>query len=223
MLQKVVHAYDRNARAEYFRRKYPGLSSDEIADALISVTARYATVAGGVAGAAATSTQLATLTTAGMTAPLFVGAIGSEMIYLVRIQLRLVLDLSVVYDLRLDPEDPEDVLMVFGYALGIAPAEMLGTVASKAAGGGTKTLVKKYVSKEVLRAIQDFARKLGFKILQRTILKYAVPVASAAVGGGYNYVATNVGFERSGREDGGALSQFDPLPAACLRYDRVAF
>ena len=190
LLQKVVHAYDRNARAEYFRRKYPGLSSDEIADALISVTARYATVAGGVAGAAATSTQLATLTTAGMTAPLFVGAIGSEMIYLVRIQLRLVLDLSVVYDLRLDPEDPEDVLMVFGYALGIAPAEMLGTVASKAAGGGTKTLVKKYVSKEVLRAIQDFARKLGFKILQRTILKYAVPVASAAVGGGYNYVAT---------------------------------
>ena len=33
----------------------------------------------------------------------------------------------------------------------------------------------------------------------------------------------DVGFERSGREDGGALSQFDPLPAACLRYDRVAF
>ncbi len=56
LLQKVVHAYDRNARAGYLQRKYPGLSSDEIADALISVTARYATVAGGVAGAAATST-----------------------------------------------------------------------------------------------------------------------------------------------------------------------
>ncbi len=190
LLQKVVHAYDRNARAEYFGRKYPGLSPDEIADVLTSVTARYATVAGGVAGVAATSTQLATLTTAGMTAPLFVGAIGAEMIYLARIQLRLVLDLSVVYDLQLDPDDPEDVLMVFGYALGIAPTELLGTAASKAAGGGAKTLVKKYVSKEVLRAIQDFARKLGFTILQRTIIKYAVPVASAAVGGGYNYIAT---------------------------------
>jgi hypothetical protein len=56
--------------------------------------------------------------------------------------MRLVLDLSVVYDLQLDLEDPEDVLMVFGYALGIAPTEVLGRAATKAAGGGTRTLVK---------------------------------------------------------------------------------
>lgn len=190
LLRKVVYAYDRNARAEYFRQKYPGLSPDEIADILTSVTARYATVAGGVAGAAATSTQLTTLTSFGMTAPLFVGAIGAEMIYLARIQMRLVLDLSVVYDLQLDPEDPEDVLMVFGYALGVAPTNIIATGASRAAGGVTKRVVKKYISKDVLKAVQNFARKLGFKILQRTILKYAVPVASAAVGGSYNYVAT---------------------------------
>ncbi len=190
LLQKVVRAYDRNARTEYFRQKYPGLPPDDIADTLISVTARYASVAGGVAGAAATSAQVSALGTAGMTAPLFLGAIGAEMLYLARIQMRLVLDLSVVYDLQLDPDDPEDVLMIFGYAMGVAPAEMMGTVAIKAAGGGTKTLVKRYVSKNVLKAIQDFARKLGFKILQRTILKYAVPVVSAAVGGGYNYVST---------------------------------
>lgn len=190
LLQKVVYAYDRNARAEYFQQKYPGLPPDDIADILTSVTSRYAAVAGGIAGAAATSAQITTLSTAGMTAPLFVGAIGTEMIYLSRIQLLLVLDLSVVYDLQLDPEDPEDVLMVFGYAMGVAPAEVIGTAALQAARGGTSTLVKKYISKNVLKAIQDFARKLGFKILQRTILKYAVPVASAAVGGGYNYVST---------------------------------
>ena len=190
LLQKVVQAYDRNATAEYLRQKYPGLSPDEIADILISVTARYATVAGGVAGAAATSTQLATLSSFGMTAPLFFGVIGAEMLYLARIQMRLVLDLSVVYDLQLDPEDPEDVLMVFGYAVGVAPTELLGTVASKAAGGGAKTLVKKYVSKSVLKTIQSFARKLGFTILQRTIIKYTVPVASAIVGSTYNYATT---------------------------------
>ncbi len=150
LLQNVVRSYDRNARAEYFRQKYPGLPSDDIADILTSVTTRFAAVAGGVAGAAATSAQVSTLGTAGMTAPLFLGAIGAEMIYLSRIQLRLVLDLSVVYDLHLDPEDPEDVLMVFGYALGVAPTEILGTTAVKAAGGGTKTLVKRYVSKNVL-------------------------------------------------------------------------
>lgn len=190
LLQKVVQAYDRNARAEYFQKKYPGLPPDEIADTLISVTARYATVAGGVAGATASAAQVSTLTTAGMTAPIFVGAVGSEMIYLARIQLRLILDLSVVYDLQLDPDDPEDILMVFGYAMGVAPTELIGAAARQAARGGTHTLVKKYVSKSVLKAVQSFAKKLGFKILQKTILKYAVPIASAAVGGGYNYVST---------------------------------
>ena len=190
LLRRVVYAYDHNVKAEYFRQKYPGLSPDEIADILTSVTARYATVAGGVAGAAATSSQLTTLTSFGMTAPLFFGTVGAEMIYLARIQMRLVLDLSVIYDLQLDPEDPEDVLMVFGYALGVAPTNIIGTGAGKAAGEVTKRAVKKYISKDILKAIQNFARKLGFKILQRTILKYAVPVASAAVGGSYNYVTT---------------------------------
>ncbi|MGI8649221.1 MAG: TerB family tellurite resistance protein, partial [Rubrobacter sp.] len=186
----LVNAYDRNARAGYFQKKYPGLPPDEIAGTLISVTARYASVAGGVAGATASAAQVSTLTTAGMTAPIFVRAVGSEMIYLARIQLRLILDLSVVYDLQLDPDDPEDILMVFGYAMGVAPTELVGAAARQAARGGTHTLVKKYVSKNMLKAVQNFAKKLGFKILQKTMLKYAVPVASAAVGSGYNYVST---------------------------------
>ncbi len=190
LLQRVVRSYDRNARAQYFQQKYPGLSPDEIADILTSVTVRYAAIAGGIAGVSATANQLTTVASAGMTAPLFFGTIGSEMIYLSYIQMRLVLDLSVVYDLQLDPDDPEDVLMVFGYALGVAPTELIGAGARKAAGAGTATVIKKYISKDVLKAIQNFARKLGFKILQRTILKYAVPVASAAVGSTYNYTTT---------------------------------
>ncbi len=112
------------------------------------------------------------------------------MLYLSKIQMRLVLDLSVIYDLRLDLEDPEDVLMIFGYALGVTPTAMIGKVLEKAAGAGAKEAVKKYISKGTLKALQDFARRLGFKILQRTILKYAVPVASAAVGSSYNYATT---------------------------------
>ena len=190
LLQRVVRSYDRNARAQYFQQKYPGLPADEIADILTSVTVRYTAIAGGIAGASATANQLTTVASAGMTAPLFFGTIGSEMIYLSYIQMRLVLDLSVVYDLQLDPDDPEDVLMVFGYALGVAPTELIGAGARKAAGAGTATVIKKYISKDILKAVQNFARKLGFKILQRTILKYAVPVASAAVGSTYNYTTT---------------------------------
>lgn len=190
LLQKVIQTYDRNARANYFQKKYPGLPADDIADILTSVTVRYATIAGAVAGAAATANQIAALSSLGMTAALFIGSIGAEMLYLAKIQMRLVLDLSVVYDLQLDAEDPEDVLMIFGYALGVTPTEMLGKGLQVAAGAATKGAVKKYISKGTLKALQDFARRLGFKILQRTILKYAVPVASAAVGSSYNYATT---------------------------------
>jgi len=190
LLRKVIQTYDRNARATYFQQKYPGLPPDEIANILTSITVRYATIAGAVAGAAATANQIAVLSSAGMTAALFVGSIGAEMLYLSQIQMRLVLDLSVVYDLQLDPEDPEDVLMIFGYALGVTPTEMIGKGLQIAAGAGTKGAVKRYISKGTLQALQDFARRLGFKILQRTIIKYAVPVASAAVGSSYNYATT---------------------------------
>lgn len=190
LLQKVVQAYDHNARATYFQKKYPGLPPDEIADILIPVTVNYATIAGAIAGAAATANQIAALSSVGLTAALFFGPVGAEMLYLAQIQMRLILDLSVVYDLQLDAEDPEDVLMIFGYALGVTPTEILSRGLQVAAGAATKGAVKKYVSKGTLNALQDFARRLGFKILQRTILKYAVPVASAAAGSSYNYLTT---------------------------------
>lgn len=190
LLRKVIQAYDRNARATYFQQKYPGLPPDEIADILTSVTVRYATIAGAIAGVAATANQITALSSAGMTVALFVGSVGAEMLYLAQIQMRLVLDLSVLYDLQLDPEDPEDILMIFGYALGVTPTEMLGKGLQIAAGAGTKGAIKKYISKGTLQAIKDFARRLGFKFLQGTLLKYAVPVASAAIGSSYNYATT---------------------------------
>jgi RNA polymerase subunit RPABC4/transcription elongation factor Spt4/tellurite resistance protein len=190
LFQKVVRSYDRNVRAEYFQQKYPGLSPDEIADILTSVTVKYATIAGAVTGAAATVNQIGALSTAGMTLAVMASAIGAEMVYLARIQMRLILDLSVVYDLQLDPDDPEDILMIFGYALGVAPAEMLGKGLGVAARGGTQYAVKKYISKGTLKAIQDFGKRIGIRILQKSILKYTVPVVSAVVGSSYNYVAT---------------------------------
>jgi RNA polymerase subunit RPABC4/transcription elongation factor Spt4/tellurite resistance protein len=187
---KVIQSYNRNVRAEYFQQKYPGLPHDEIADILTSVTVKYAVVTGAVTGAAATTNQIAALGSAGMTLALMASVIGAEMLLLSRMQMLLVLDLSVVYDLQLDPDDPEDILMIFGYALGVAPSDLLGKGAALAAGAGAKYAIRKYISKGTLKAIQDFARKIGIKILQRTIIKYTVPVVAAVAGGSYNYVTT---------------------------------
>lgn len=190
LLRQVVSSYQKNARAEYFQQKYPGLSSDEVADILISVTVRYAAIAGAITGIAVSASQIALIGSAGMTAALFVTSIGAEMVYLARIQIRLVLDLATVYDVQLDPNDPEDILMIFGYALGVTPIEFLGKGVQIAASETSKRAIKTYVSKGTLKAVQDLARRLGFRILQRTIIKYVVPAVSAAVGSGYNYTTT---------------------------------
>ena len=113
--------------------------------------------------AAATANQIAALSSAGMTAALFIGSIGAEMLYLARIQMRLVLDLSVIYDLQFDPEDPEDILMIFGYALGVTPTEMLGKGIQVAAGAATKGAVKKYISKGTLQNYPRFCTPTGFQ------------------------------------------------------------
>ena len=190
LLQKVAQSYDRNAKSEYFVQKYPGLPPDEIADKLISVTIRYATIAGAVTGAAVTANMITALSSFGMTAALFVTAIGAEMLYLARIQMRLVLDLSVLYDLQLDADDPEDMMMIFGYALGIAPAEMVGKGLQVATRGATEYAVKKYVSKGTLKFIQDLGKRIGVRILQKSVLKYTIPFVSAVVGSGFNYLMT---------------------------------
>lgn len=190
LLRKVIASYETNARAAYFQQKYPGLSDDEIADKLISVTVRYAAIAGAIGGVTTSVNQLGALASGGLTAALWISSIGVEMVYLARIQFRLILDLSIVYDLQLDLNDPEDILMLFGYALGIKPAEIIGKGLQVAAASLTTLLIKEYISKGTLKSVQEFGRLLGFKILQQTIIKYAVPAASAAVGSCYNYSTT---------------------------------
>jgi len=190
LLQRVARTYDRNARAAYFQRKYRGLPPDAIADRLRSVVSRYAAIAGGVTGATVTANQVLALPSAGATLALATSSIGAEMFYLCRIQMRLILDLATLYDQPVDPDDPEDVLAIFGIALGVAPASAVGKLAQQAAGHGSRTAVRKVISKGTLKAIQDVGRVFGLKILQRTIIKYSVPVASAAMGSTYNYVTT---------------------------------
>jgi len=41
-----------------------------------------------------------------------------------------------------------------------------------------------------LVALKRWGAKLGIKILQRSIIKYAVPIVSALIGGTWNYLAT---------------------------------
>ena len=59
---------------------------------------------------------------------------GGEAILLLRFQLQLVVNLGKLYGAELDPEDPEDVLMIVAYAIGGSAVEGIGRVGAKAAG-----------------------------------------------------------------------------------------
>jgi hypothetical protein len=46
------------------------------------------------------------------------------------------------------------------------------------------------LSGEALQTIQKLARRIGIKLLQRTILKYTLPAVSVLAGSSWNYYAT---------------------------------
>ncbi len=84
---------------EYFRKKYPGLTQDAIAEKLCTLAMRYAAIAGGVTGITASTGVLG-----GLTIPVIIAAIGGEILYTTRLQVRLIYDLATVYG---DPIDFE--------------------------------------------------------------------------------------------------------------------
>lgn len=198
LIQNAFRSYYQNAKADYFRKKYPKLSDEAIIKKLISVASRNSMILGGITGAAISADEImaivAAAPTGGINLPAQLGiavtALGAEAVLLIRFQLQLIAEIAKLLDVPLNPEDPEDALLVLGFAIGGSGAEFAGKAAAKAAGHLTKIGIKKHISGATLKGIQRFAAMLGQTILQRSILKYAVPGASIGVGAIWNYATT---------------------------------
>jgi hypothetical protein len=77
-----------------------------------------------------------------------------------------------------------------------AASQTLRAAAVRAGQATTRTLIRKYVSKDVLKALVRFAAKyLGMKLTQKAILTKAVPLVGGAVGAAWNWIEV----ERVGR------------------------
>jgi uncharacterized protein (DUF697 family) len=109
---------------------------------------------------------------------------------LMRIQLELVANLGKLYDAPLDPNDPEDILTILAYALGGAASEAAGKAGMHIGGRAAGLAAKTIFAKDVLALLKKISAKVGVKILQRTIVKYTVPIASIGIGTAWNYVST---------------------------------
>ena len=197
LIKKSFRNYFEKANIEYFRSKYSNGDNEYIASKLISLSAKNASLLGGITGAAITADEIIAIATGGeggiglpANIAIAVTALSAEAIVLIRIQLKLIAELAKLYEVPLDPEDPEDILIIFGYAVGGAAVEELGKLGVKIGGKLTERSIKKYISNEVLAAFKSIGRKIGMKILQRSIIKYAVPLASISIGAGWNFAST---------------------------------
>jgi uncharacterized tellurite resistance protein B-like protein len=200
MLSSYAEKIIKAGGVEYFRKKYPGLTRDAIAEKLCTLAIRYAAIAGGVTGITAATGVLG-----GLTIPVIMAAVGGEILYTTRLQVRLIYDLATVYGDPIDLNDPEQLYRAFMLAYGIpgvsANAGNVGTVV------GTEVVraqVYRYITGKT-KIIQDAAirilgRRIGEMITRKGILKVAVPVAGVAISSGWNYVSTK-GIAEAGRQE----------------------
>jgi hypothetical protein len=173
LTKRVIEA---GSQARLDKYRIPGLPEEVVADQLIRNKAAVAVIIGALAGLGTSTTQLFAIPTFGATLAIWGGVALVEMGGLSLLQLRMVQDLSALYNVKLDPDDPQDMLTIFSFALGIKPSEALAPAVAKMAGETAKRAIKKFISKDMLKAIQRLAAMVGIRLLQRTIIKYLSPV-----------------------------------------------
>jgi len=190
MLSSYAERIIKDGGVEYFRKKYPGLTQDAIAEKLCILAERYAAIAGGITGVTASTGVLG-----GLTIPVIIAAIGGEILYIARLQIRLIYDLSTVYGDPIDINDPEQLYRAFMMAYGIsAVSANAGAVATTAGAEVVRAQTYRFITGRT-SIIQGAAKKIlgpriGAMITRKAILKVAVPVAGVAISSGWNYVST---------------------------------
>jgi uncharacterized protein (DUF697 family) len=197
IIQKSFANYWKNANVKYFESKYGTKNREILANKLTSVTAKNAAILGGVTGAAISTDEIIAIITGGeggvgLPANIAIAAtgIGAEAILLIRFQLQLVANLGKLYGVPLDPDDPEDILTILAFALGGSVADVAGKFGMKVGGKLVGRAAKAVFKKKILATLKRIAAKVGVKILQRSIIKYVIPIASIGIGTGWNYVST---------------------------------
>lgn len=187
--------YVKDVDADYFRRKYPDLPADAVVEERIRMAARYASIEGGLSAAAYTGAVAATIGSGGGASPLTLPAGGAsfavDLVYTSQIQLRLAHDIAVLYGVPLDVDDPEDLWKLIKVAFAIKSGEAGGAVVLKGVPAVVRPVVKKVFSGGTLAAVKSLP-VVGKSLLQRNIIKMAIPGVGVPLSVGVNYWTTKV-------------------------------
>lgn len=195
LLKFSLDQYVREADAAYFKTRYPGLPADAVVQARIQLAARYASIEGGISAGAYTGAVAATIGTGGGASPLTLPAAGIsfvlDLLFMSNLQLRLAHDISVLYRVPLDLSDPEDLWKLIRIAFAIKTGE----AGREAIGKGVPVLVRPIVKRIFSGSTLAAARSLpvvGKYLLQRNVIKFAIPAVGVPVSMAVNYWSTRV-------------------------------
>jgi len=197
LIRRSLKRFWEQAGAVPFEAAFGPGDREQIADRLIRRFARDASILGGFTGVVMSVDEIVTFATGaegGMGLPvnlaIAVLILTLETFLLVRFQLGLVACLGKLYGVPLDPDDPEDALTIFAYAVGGAAANAAKAAAVKTGGRLAGRIAKTVVQKEALAALTRVAERVGIRILQLAVIKYALPLFSIGIGVVMNYLAT---------------------------------
>ncbi|MWV47884.1 hypothetical protein GRS96_01180 [Rathayibacter sp. VKM Ac-2803] len=193
LLANALKSYTQKVDGEYFREKYKGVPADGIVDRRIKLAARYAALEGGASAGAYTAAVAATFGSAGvagaLTVPAAVGTIMVDVAFTTQLQVRLAYDIAVLYGLKLDPSDPEDLWKLIRVAFTIKGGEVAREGVLKAVPVMMRPLIKKFYSGPALAAAKGLPI-VGKHLLQRNVIKIAIPAVGVPLAIGLNHWTT---------------------------------
>ena len=188
-----LSSYTEKVDAEYFRNKYPDLPSDAIVQLRIDMAARYASLEGGLSASAYTTAVAATIGSGGGASPMALPAGGTafvvDTVYLSYLQLRCAYDISVLYSVPVDTDDPDDLWKLIKIAFVIKAGEGAASLTAKWVPVALRPVIRKFFSGSVLAAVKSLPL-VGKHILRRNIVKFSIPAVGVPASVAVNYWTT---------------------------------
>ena len=195
LLAHALHQYRDRVDSEYFERRYPGMPRDAIVEARIKLAARYAALAGGLSASAYTSAVAGTIGSGGAASPLTASAallsFSADLFSTTQLQFRLAYDIAVLYRIPIDFDDPEDLWRFIRTAFAIKAGEAAESAVAKAVPALIRPLIKKFFSGSVLATAKSLP-VVGKYLLQRNVIKFAIPAIGIPASTAVNYWSTRV-------------------------------
>lgn len=193
LLKNSISNYSKTVNADYLKKKYNNIPIEAIVEKRIVIAKEYATIEAFLSSSTYSASVIATIGTAGGSSPLTVStAFASfvvDLLYTTQLQLKLAYDISVLYGQKIDIDDPEDLIDLIKIAFGIKVGEQVFDAAQKLLPEAIRIGIKQGIKGHTLEIIKALP-VVGKYLLQRNIIKVAIPAVSIPFATGFNYYYT---------------------------------